>query len=81
MGEILEVTFPRPRERKAVLEHPDYYRLREHLITFLEERSHIKKGRSVPPAANPLPPSAPINSHPKDSSVDRLVFAGLIQSN
>src|SRR6266436_5537105 len=40
VGEILAVTFPRPRERKAVMEHPDYYALREHLITFLEERAH-----------------------------------------
>src|SRR6266550_2582641 len=43
VGEILDVTFPRPRERKAVLEHADYYRLREHLITFLEERAYRKK--------------------------------------
>src|SRR5437870_4084841 len=43
VGDILEVNFPRPRERKAVLEHPDYYRLREHLITFLEEHAHKKQ--------------------------------------
>jgi len=42
VGDILEITFPRPRNRKAVMEHPDYYRLREHLITFLEERAHRK---------------------------------------
>lgn len=42
VGDILEVKFPRPRERKEVMEHPDYYRLREHLITFLEERAHIR---------------------------------------
>jgi ABC-type nitrate/sulfonate/bicarbonate transport system ATPase subunit len=42
VGEVLEVHFPRPRERKAVLEHPDYYKLREHLITFLEERAYRK---------------------------------------
>src|SRR6478752_1139934 len=29
VGEILDVRFPRPRARQAVLEHPDYYRLRE----------------------------------------------------
>src|SRR6266487_4409925 len=40
VGEILEVHFPRPRERKAVMEHPDYYELREHLIEFLEVRAH-----------------------------------------
>src|SRR3989449_1241412 len=42
VGDVLEVTFPRPRDRKAVLEHPDYYRLREHLITFLEDPAHKK---------------------------------------
>ena len=47
VGEILEVTFPRPRERKAVMEHPDYYRLREHLITFLEERAYLRNGKVV----------------------------------
>lgn len=38
IGEIVEVPFPRPRERAAVLEHPDYYRLRERLLDFLEEQ-------------------------------------------
>ena len=36
VGGILDVPFPRPRDRAAVLEHPDYYRLREQLIGFLE---------------------------------------------
>ena len=43
VGDILEVPFPRPRTRRAVLEHPEYDRLREHLLTFLEERAHRKK--------------------------------------
>jgi nitrate ABC transporter ATP-binding subunit len=38
VGEIATVGFPRPRERAAVLEHPDYYRLRERLLEFLEEQ-------------------------------------------
>jgi nitrate/nitrite transport system ATP-binding protein len=42
VGEILEVKFPRPRSRKQLLEDPEYYRLREELIGFLEERSHHK---------------------------------------
>ena len=42
VGAILEVNFPRPRERRAVLEHPDYYKLREYLIEFLEVRAHKK---------------------------------------
>ncbi len=54
VGEIMEVNFPRPRERKAVMEHPDYYKLREHLIEFLEVRAHRKPATPVlpPPAAN-----------------------------
>lgn len=40
VGEIIEVSFPRPRDRKAIMEHPDYYRLREQLISFLEVRAH-----------------------------------------
>ena len=39
LGGILEVPFPRPRDRAAVLEHPDYYPLRERLIQFLEEEA------------------------------------------
>src|ERR1041385_2507667 len=42
VGAILQVHFPRPRERRAVLEHPDYYKLREYLIEFLEVRAHKK---------------------------------------
>ena len=39
VGDILEVRFPRPRIRKEVINNPEYYRLREHLISFLEERA------------------------------------------
>ena len=42
VGDILAVRFSRPRHRTEVLEHPDYYTMREHLITFLSDRSHIK---------------------------------------
>lgn len=52
VGDILEVRFPRPRSRKQLLEDPEYYRLREHLITFLEERSHHRPAtpRGAPPS-------------------------------
>ncbi len=45
VGDILEVNFPRPRTRKQLMEDPEYYRLREHLIGFLEERSHLRPGK------------------------------------
>jgi ABC-type nitrate/sulfonate/bicarbonate transport system ATPase subunit len=50
VGEIMSVNFPRPRERKAVMEHPDYYKLREQLIEFLEVRAHRKL--AAPKAGN-----------------------------
>lgn len=37
VGKIMEVDLPRPRTRKVLLAHPDYYRLREELISFLAE--------------------------------------------
>lgn len=36
IGDILDVDFKRPRTRKSVLEHEDYYKYRKHLIDFLE---------------------------------------------
>lgn len=43
VGDILNITFPRPRHRTALLEDSEYYRCRERLITFLEERAHHRK--------------------------------------
>jgi nitrate/nitrite transport system ATP-binding protein len=40
VGRILEIDLPRPRTRKMLLEHPDYYGLREQLLTFLAECDH-----------------------------------------
>jgi nitrate ABC transporter ATP-binding subunit len=70
VGEILAVEFPRPRDRKAIMEDPKYYELREHLIEFLEVRAHKKQpaglgspstglnpGVATPVAAPALSPS------------------------
>jgi nitrate/nitrite transport system ATP-binding protein len=37
IGKIMEVNLPRPRTRKALLEHPQYWHYREELLSFLEE--------------------------------------------
>jgi ABC-type nitrate/sulfonate/bicarbonate transport system ATPase subunit len=58
VGDILEVPFARPRTRKDVMEHPEYYKLREYLITFLEERAH-KKQHSPTPFSTPPAKSEP----------------------
>ena len=36
IGNIMDVDLPRPRSRKALLDHPDYYAYREELLEFLE---------------------------------------------
>ncbi len=50
VGEILTVPFPRPRRRTELLEDPEYYRCREQLISFLEERSHLHLETAPEPA-------------------------------
>jgi nitrate/nitrite transport system ATP-binding protein len=40
VGEILRVPFPRPRSRHELMESPEFYELREHLIGFLEDQGH-----------------------------------------
>jgi ABC-type nitrate/sulfonate/bicarbonate transport system ATPase subunit len=39
VGSILALPFARPRDRRDVLEHPDYRRLRQSIIDFLENHS------------------------------------------
>lgn len=36
IGDTLSIDFERPRSRKEVIEHPDYYKYRKYLIDFLE---------------------------------------------
>ena len=67
VGEFLEVKFPRPRDRKAVMEHPDYYPLREQLIEFLEVRAHRKPVPPVAPSSEPPTPGATPVAHPTGS--------------
>jgi nitrate/nitrite transport system ATP-binding protein len=50
VGDILEIKFPRPRDRKALLNDPEYYRLREHLIGFLEDFAHKPEEKKVAPS-------------------------------
>ena len=36
IGKVMRVDLPRPRSRKALLEHPDYYAYRQEVLEFLE---------------------------------------------
>ncbi|WP_417607675.1 ABC transporter ATP-binding protein [Primorskyibacter flagellatus] len=40
IGKITDVKLPRPRTRKALLEHPDYYTYRAEVLDFLKEYEH-----------------------------------------
>ena len=45
VGEIVEVTIPRPRSRESIIEHPHYYKIRNHVIHFLvRHASHVGRG-------------------------------------
>jgi len=70
VGEIIEVNFPRPRHREAIMEHPDYYKLRERLITFLEEKAHIRnqsEDQDKRAGGNPPEPFRGVSSRPEPS--------------
>ncbi|MEE2946315.1 MAG: nitrate ABC transporter ATP-binding protein [Pseudomonadota bacterium] len=51
IGKITEVDLPRPRTRKALLEHPDYYTYRQEVLDFLEEYEHGAKPKPKPKPA------------------------------
>ncbi|MDD9720790.1 ABC transporter ATP-binding protein [Sulfitobacter sp. PR48] len=53
IGKITDVKLPRPRTRKALLAHPDYYAYRQEVLDFLTEYEHGAK-----PAPKPKPLAA-----------------------
>ena len=46
IGRVMKVDIPRPRTRRALLEHPGYYEYRQELLSFLEEFEHGAGGRA-----------------------------------
>lgn len=55
IGEIMEVNLPRPRSRKELLAHPDYYRYRQQLLTFLADYEHGDPDPQAPEAESEEP--------------------------
>ncbi len=53
IGKIVDVDLPRPRTRKALLEHPDYYKYRQEVLDFLEEYEHGAKPKPKAVDAKP----------------------------
>ncbi len=48
IGKIMDVDIPRPRSRKALLDHPGYYAYREELISFLADCDHAPASAAAP---------------------------------
>lgn len=46
VGQILDIPFPRPRERMEVVNHPSYYALRSEVIYFLNQQKRAKKQKA-----------------------------------
>lgn len=57
VGKILQVDLPRPRSRKQLLEHPDYYHYREEVLQFLADYNHSPTAQK-PSSRNAKPPIA-----------------------
>lgn len=43
IGQILEVSIPRPRQRLEVVNHPSYYTMRNEIVYFLNQQKRSKK--------------------------------------
>jgi nitrate/nitrite transport system ATP-binding protein len=50
IGQILNVNIPRPRNRLEVVNHPNYYNLRNEIVYFLNQQKKAKKRQSKAPA-------------------------------
>ncbi|MBA4164449.1 MAG: nitrate/sulfonate/bicarbonate ABC transporter ATP-binding protein [Erythrobacter sp.] len=47
IGKILDVDLPRPRDRKALLDHPKFYQYRQEVLHFLAEYDHGPAARAA----------------------------------
>lgn len=55
VAESVEITIPRPRSRTGIVEHPNYYAIRNHLVQFLGQRSRELSG--IPSGGEPQSPT------------------------
>jgi ABC-type sulfate/molybdate transport systems ATPase subunit len=69
LGAVLDVPFERPRSKTAVLDHPDYYALRDELIGFLEGQEHGGTGaKPADDASDDTSAIADVKADAKESS-------------
>ncbi|MBD2043426.1 nitrate ABC transporter ATP-binding protein [Microcoleus sp. FACHB-672] len=51
IGQILDVPIPRPRHRMEVVNHPNYYAMRNEIIYFLNQQKRDKRRKAKQPAS------------------------------
>ena len=66
VAESVEITIPRPRTRTDIVEHPNYYAIRNHLVQFLGKRSAELAGQ---------PSEAGATHSPKTIRIDKTETA------
>jgi nitrate/nitrite transport system ATP-binding protein len=54
VAEMVQVTIPRPRSRATIIEHPHYYKIRNHIIHFLVRHAKHGTGGDGEPPDHPL---------------------------
>ncbi|MDW3183094.1 ABC transporter ATP-binding protein [Roseobacter sp.] len=72
VAESVEITIPRPRNRTEIIEHPNYYAIRNHLVQFLGKRSKEMSGQPTEAGKTNRPVPVRIDkSEPADDPEDR----------
>ncbi len=61
VAESVEITIPRPRVRTDIVEHPNYYAIRNHLVQFLGKRSAELAGQESLPGETHSPETVRID--------------------
>lgn len=70
VAESVEITIPRPRIRTGIVDHPNYYAIRNHLVHFLGERSKELAGQHTDGPNHPTPVRIDKTQATADNEVD-----------
>ena len=70
VAESVEITIPRPRTRTTIVDHPNYYAIRNHLVHFLGERSKELAGEHSDVPNRPAPVRIDKTKVPAESEPD-----------
>ena len=79
VAESVEITIPRPRNRTEIVDHPNYYPIRNHLVQFLGKRSKELSGKQDAEAGSNKPETIRIDKTgtPSDPEDKRPVLRAI----